>query len=68
LLQATLGLPGGPFLTAVEQEILAFDPQLNLTGLTYGELITDFNSIFTSFATWYNRFFGPDGLIHISQE
>jgi hypothetical protein len=56
-------LPGGSLLSAVEQELASVDPRLNFTGITYGELVTDYNQIYSAFVSWYNAFFGPNGLV-----
>jgi len=35
-----------------------------LTGVTYSELVNDYNQLYTQFLTWYNLFFGPNGLVN----
>jgi hypothetical protein len=53
-------------LGAVEQELANIDPKINLTGVTYGELVSDYNGIYAQFISWYGAFFGPNGLINLS--
>jgi hypothetical protein len=57
------GFPGGSLLTAIEQDLVNVDPALNFTGVTYAELVTDFSALYSNFITWYNTYFGPNGLI-----
>lgn len=54
-------------LNVVEQGLANVDSKLNFTGVTYGELVTDYNTIYTQFVGWYNQFFGPEGLINGEQ-
>ena len=58
--------PGSSLLTTVEQELANFDPNINLTNVTYGELVSDYNTIYAQFISWYGTFFGPNGLIGLS--
>lgn len=58
--------PGTSLLTTVEQELANFDPNLNLTNVTYGELVSDYNTLYAQFISWYGTFFGPNGLIGLS--
>jgi hypothetical protein len=57
------GFPGGTIITAIEQDLANVDPRLNFTGITLAELATDYNTLFTQFLSWYNTYFGPNGLI-----
>jgi hypothetical protein len=54
-------------LNVVEQGLANVDSQLNFTNVTYGELVTDYNTIYTSFVGWYNQFFGPNGIVNGEQ-
>jgi hypothetical protein len=58
--------PGSSLLNTVEQELANFDPNINLTNVTYGELVSDYNTIYAQFISWYGTFFGPNGLIGLS--
>jgi len=54
-------------LSVVEQGLANVDSKLNFTNVTYGELVTDYNTIYTSFVGWYNQFFGPNGVVNGNQ-
>jgi hypothetical protein len=51
---AQSSLPTGSLLGAAEQEIAALVPSLNFTGVTYGELVTDYHTVYSQFVSWYN--------------
>jgi hypothetical protein len=65
---AQSSLPTGSLLSAAEQEIAILVPGVNFTGVTYGELVTDYNTVYSQFVTWYNLFFGPNGLVTLNIE
>ena len=50
-------------LNVVEQQIAGVDSNLNFTSVSYGELVNDYNAVYTQFLGWYNTFFGPQGLV-----
>jgi hypothetical protein len=56
-------LPVDTIVSTLENELANVDPKLNLTGVTYGELVTDYNTVYSQFIAWYGQFFGPNGLV-----
>jgi hypothetical protein len=58
--------PGSNLLNEVEQGLANIDPNLNLTNVTYGELVADSSAIYAQFVSWYGTFFGSNGLIQLS--
>jgi hypothetical protein len=58
--------PGSDILAAVEQQIANIDPNINLTNVTYGELVSDYNAIYSGLIQWYGTFFGTDGIITVN--
>lgn len=40
---------------------------IDLSGVTQGSLVTDYNQFYSSFIQWYNLFFGVDGLVSVNE-
>jgi hypothetical protein len=59
-------LPVDSIVSTLEQELANVDPKLNFTGVTYGELVSDYNTVYSQFIAWYGQFFGPNGLINLN--
>jgi hypothetical protein len=48
----------GAILSTAEQELATLVPSLDFTNVTYSELLTDYNTIYSQFLIWYNDYFG----------
>jgi hypothetical protein len=59
--------PASEVLQTVEQGLASIDPNLNLTNVTYGELVTDYHNLYGQFVQWYGSFFGANGVIQLSE-
>jgi len=59
-------LPVATVVSTLEQELANVDPKLNFTGVTYGELVTDYSTVYSQFIAWYGQFFGANGSINVN--
>ena len=55
--------PGSNLLLSIEQDLLRIDPNLNLTNVTYAELVNDGQGFYGQFINWYGSFFGTNGTV-----
>jgi len=63
----TANFPGSSLLNEVEQGLASIDPNINLTNVTYGELVADSHALYAQFVIWYGTFFGSNGLIKVTE-
>jgi hypothetical protein len=55
--------PGSNLIGLIETDLANIDPNLNLTNVTYAELVADSHVLYAQFISWYGAFFGTNGLI-----